>query len=188
MNRFVKIGLLMALALALVGSYRFVVVAQEGPSSPMSPPPSSAPGAQAPEVLGTNHVLSRTYINSCIPAGTCGLIVPAKTYTAVDAPTTINCAAPIGKTCTLQADQYLTRGSNASAANLDGLCLVVDGVQSPTCYYSGEATTDYSSTALSVSQGPPPLSRGNHTVQTQVYSIDGESVFLYTMTYRLYVP
>ena len=98
MKGFLKVGLLIAVAMALFGTYRFVSAQDETSPGriPVKAPtfhkeiPANAPkfNKGIPDVVLTEHVLDGTYLT--IGAGR-GAPVPAATLTPIDSPSTVVC-------------------------------------------------------------------------------------------------
>src|SRR5271169_270429 len=165
MKRFAKSGLLMVLAMALFGIHQGYVSAQEA------------------QTLATKHVLLGTIITGGFPAIT---LPPGGTYTAVDAPQTVNC--PGTTNCTIQADQSAVTTSGTTTNNQAGTCLVIDGnINSVGCFYSGTTPSDGTPVTGTTSQSVS-VPHGNHTVQTMAFSNHGAFLEYYNTTYRIYRP
>lgn len=164
MNRFVKIGLLMALAMALFGTYRYV-------------------SAQEPNTPATKHVLLGTIISTSINS----MPLAANALTALDSPQTVSC--PGTTTCTIQAEQVASTAQGSHAQNGFILCFYVDGSAIPAgCPYVNITPSDGESVMGSVTQGISGVSPGTHTVQTLVKSNFGAKLFFYNTDYRVYRP
>jgi hypothetical protein len=182
MNRFVKIGLLMVLVIALFGTYRFVVGQDRQSGRPTAKMPDSLPISleQPPSVI--KHVLVGTYSNVNRPAGFSAL---AGGTAAVDPVTTITCPGTSG-TCTIEYDQNMQFGFGTSG-DFFSFCIALDGsIVSPGCPSSGSFPTG--AAAVSFSQEVTGVSHGTHTVQSLVQSGFGGSIGFYTETYRVYKP
>ena len=162
MKRFGKIGMLVALAMMLVGTYRYV-------------------SAQETNTLATKHVLQGTIITSGFPA----LTVPPTGSTPVDAPQTISCGGTTG-TCLIQVDHSATTESNTTN-NQFALCLVLDGVMVNGCFYTGTTPSDNTPATDYFSENAV-VSHGMHTVQTVAESHNGTFVEYFSNTYRVYKP
>jgi len=143
-----------------------------------------------PPVAAVNHIIKATYINTCLPscpvfAIGAGAIVP------LDAVTTINCPAPIGKTCTITDDAWLElQNTSATTNNPETLELFVDGVLIDGYYDGGGGTPGgfFFDALAEKTAVATTVSRGLHTVQTQTDSLDGANGAAWTATYRVYVP
>ena len=171
MNRFVKIGLLMALAIELFGPYQFVS-AQEQQDAPAT---------------ATKHVLQGTYINSGEYTTNGGFISPAE-YFPIDSQLTVSCPGTSG-TCSIQADMWVQNGNETFTFNTYSMCLYVDGVPAPNCASTvGSTPSDGTFAQGSTSEIVGNLKYGNHTVQTKFFSGDGTYVEYYTFNYRVYKP
>ena len=152
-------------------------------------PPARAAGSSQPPVMAVNHLLRGTYINTCLP--NCNIFtLTANTSAALDAPTTINCPAAVGNTCTitdtawLQSQNTMPTGNNAGA-----LQLVLDGT-TVDFNFSGDSPAnafyfDGLYSKISVASG---VSRGPHTVQTQARSVGGANGSAWTAKYDVYTP
>jgi len=164
------------------------VKAQTGgvPKAPMPPSVINV----GPPVTGVHHVLQETYINTCMP--NCGVIaISGETLVPLDAATTINCPAPVGKTCTITDDSWIEL-QNASTAtnNPEALAFYVDGILADQFNDGGGGTPggpEYDAIAHKTSVFRK-VSSGTHTVQTQTVSLYGANGGAWTATYRVYVP
>lgn len=186
MNRFVKIGLLMVLVMALFGSYRFVKAQNERSrpaASAVAPAVISLQGSNIPPTT-IKHVLMGTIINTCGSSCSSGSF-PAGGTTPIDAPTTVTCPGTSG-TCTLEADQVLQVGVPGS---LVGLCFYVDGtLVNGACFYTDETPADGSFTQTHTTQSISGVPHGTHMVQSFVYSSVGGVYDYYNFDYRVYKP
>jgi len=187
MKRFMKIGLLMALAFVLLGAYRYVSAQEEHSQAgkmPGPPPPvftGPPPGTDAP---ATKHVLVATYYTAGSLGGTS--LVP-DTLTPVDTPQTISCPGTSG-TCLIIADHWLELSSGSGGGEVAG-CLYVDGVADSFCEYNeGELPVDGSYNQFSSSHATSGVSHGSHTVQTYVICYNGCNAAYYHINYRIYKP
>jgi hypothetical protein len=134
-------------------------------------------GAQQAPALATKHVLKGTYINN----GNYNSSVAAAKFTPIDPALSVSC--PGSSTCTIEADMWI---QNVSDGGGNTVCLFVDGSESSGCPYETSGTSGIYDT-ISVSW-PVTVEHGTHTVQTYVYSNDGEFVGFYTTNYRVYTP
>jgi hypothetical protein len=183
MNRFVKMGLLMVLVIALFGSYSFVKAQNETSQRTTSavPPVFNSEDSNVPPPV-VKHVLVGTYSNVNRPASFSAL---AGGTTAVDPVTTITCPGTSG-TCTIEYDQNMQFGFGTSGDSFS-FCIALDGsIVSPGCPTSGAFPTGVA--AVSFSQEVTGVSHGTHTVQSLVQSGFGGSIGFYTETYRVYKP
>jgi hypothetical protein len=181
MNRFVKIGLLMVLVIALFGSYHFVKAQSESRATALVAPPVFS--QQSPPVVGTKHVLETTIIN------TCGAVCPGGPLTAgvatpIDAVTTVTCPGTSG-TCTIYADQDVQLTANGSTL---GICFLVDGTTVNGCYFTAITPANGDVVQNHTSQGISGVPHGTHTVQTAQYSQTGGFYIYYSAIYRIYKP
>jgi hypothetical protein len=135
-------------------------------------------GAQQAPALATNHVLKGTFINN----GNYNANAAAGTFTPIDTALSVSCPGTSG-TCTIEADMWI---QNASDGGGNTVCLFVDGSESSGCPYETSGTSGIFET-ISASW-PVTVEHGTHTVQTYVYSNDGEFVGFYTTNYRVYKP
>lgn len=150
MKGFWKVGLLIAVAMALFGTYRFVSAQDE--TSPFGRIPVKAPtfhkeipanapkfNKGIPDVESTEHVLEYTYLS--VGTGH-GAPVPATTLTPIDSPSTVVCPGSGTDTCTILANQFVqTAGSTGS--NNFAICLYVDGNLIPNnCWYTNDTLSD----------------------------------------------
>jgi hypothetical protein len=185
MNRFVKIGLLMVLAVALFGTYRFVSAQEKesGPPTGVAPGQVSAPAGES-YVLATKHVLQGTYTNFARP----GSGTPfGSGVVAIDSPTSISCPGTSG-TCTIEYDQS-AQILNSSTSNNYGFCIYLDGSQvPPNCPSLGLLAENSTFTGYSFSQEVSGVPHGTHTVQTFILTASGGTLGYYTLTYRVYKP
>jgi hypothetical protein len=188
MNRIVKIIMLLAVVVALAGTYSYVAAQDELSRSGWTSPRTEV--NVAPPVLATNHVLKATYINTCQP--TCSAIsLPAGSFVNLDAVTSISCTAPIGKTCTINLEAWIeTQDLSGADGNASSLNLVLDGSQAGQTFYGGSSpVTSGNYTGLAYkSVAVSGVSKGTHTVQTQARSINGANGDAWQATYTVYVP
>jgi hypothetical protein len=133
------------------------------------------------EAQATKHVLQGTYISN----GNYNGDVSGATYTAISPQLIVDC--PGTGTCTIEADMWV-QNSHGTDQTPNSVCFYVDGVQSGGCPYAGGATTAGYFETLSSAWPVSGLAAGEHTVQTYVYSTDGEYVGYYTVNYRVYKP
>ena len=144
-----------------------------------------------PPVTAVNHLLKGTYINTCLPINCNTFAVGAGVAVPLDAVTTINCPAPIGKTCTITDDAWIELNNTSTTTNNpESLGFYVDGNLTD-AYYSGGGGTPgaFLFDAIAHKTGvATTVSRGTHTVQTQTYSVFGANGAAWTATYRVYVP
>jgi hypothetical protein len=130
----------------------------------------------------TLQIIKNTYIVN----GFSGASIPVEVSTPVDSSSTVTC--PGTKNCLIQADQWVQFYGNGTSGNATGICLSVDGAWiNNACYWAGELNTGVNASQLSTSQGYT-VTPGKHTVQTQVFSLYGGSLGIYSLTYRVYVP
>jgi hypothetical protein len=191
-NRIATIGVL---ALALLSSLpsTFAQVNQqsqieqqqlglEGPSGV----PSEAVG---PAVPGVAHTLLTTYIHTCIP--NCSTFaLPAGTFVPLDAVTTINCAAPLGHTCTITLQAWIqTQNTSSTGNNAGSVNMLVDGRTTPT-YFGGDSPPNafFYDGLFNRSDVVTGVSRGTHTVRTQARSEFGANGGAWTAIYSVYTP
>lgn len=144
----------------------------------------------SPAVAGVDHVLSKTYINTCLPSCSAFAVGAGKAI-PLDQLTTINCPAPVGKTCTITDDAWIQLENTSSTTNNpEALGFYVDGVDADFYYNGGGGTPGgplYDAIAHKTAVAAK-VSRGTHTVQTLTYSVDGANGSAWTATYRVYVP
>jgi hypothetical protein len=183
MNRFVKIGLLMVLVIALFGTYRFVSAQEResGPPTGVKVVEDVTP-VEPPPALATNHVLKVTYISAAEPANG---IPFSRNFTPIDGVSSISCPAPLGKTCTVAAEINLE--AEGTAGDIIALCAKIDGSfpanSCPTVGTLGSINAVYSWT-----QTVSGVSKGTHTVQSYVYATGTGDSGSYNVNYRVYVP
>lgn len=146
--------------------------------------------AAGPAVAGVAHRLLTTYINTCLP-NNCSTIVPsAGAFVPLDAVTTINCAAPLGKTCTITLQAWIQTQNTSSTGNDAGsVNMLVDGVATPP-YFSGDSPPNafWYDGLFNRSDVVTGVSRGTHTVQTQARSQLGANGYAWTAIYNVYTP
>jgi hypothetical protein len=167
MNRFVRMGLLLVLVMALFGTYTFVKAQNET----RVPPPA------------IKHVLAGTYTNSC--DASCPPMPLPPGFTPIDAPTTVACPGTTG-TCRFEADENLQVG--LPPASHVTLCFLVDGAFVNACYPAGEAPVDGAPIQVHTTQGISGVLHGMHTVQTVAGSDAGGSYSYYNFDYRINKP
>jgi len=184
MNRLVKIGLVIGLAVVMFGTYRYVS-AQEGQSG-KARGYDTAPTfhVDIPEVIATKHVLQSTYLNS---GDLGGASFPANTFTPVDTQLTVVCPGTSG-TCSIQADMLVQNGAGGSG-NLNRVCLYVDGVAGPYCnYFADESSSDGEYINAVQADIVSGVAHGNHTVQMYFWTENGAGVAHYQASYHVYKP
>ena len=147
------------------------------------------PANAGPQVTAVNHLLKATYISTCLP-GCTTFSIAGGTAVPLDAVTTINCPAPIGKTCTITDDAWIELQNTGGSDNPEALGFYLDGVDADFLYNGSSGTPGGSffdglahKTAVAT-----VVSRGSHTVQTLTYSVLGANASGWTATYRVYVP
>ena len=164
------------------------VKAQTGEAE-KAPMPASFLDA-GPAVAGINHVLSKTYINTCLP-NCSSFTIGAASAIPLDQLTTINCPAAIGKTCTNTDDSWIElENTSTTTNNPEALGFYVDGVDADFFYNGGGGTPggpQFDAIAHKTAVAKQ-VSRGTHTVQTLTYSVYGANGGAWTATYRVYVP
>ena len=133
------------------------------------------------EAQATKHVLQGTYISN----GNYNGDVSGATYTAISPQLIVDC--PGTGTCTIEADMWVqnSRGTDRLRIPYASTWTAFNLVVAPT---PGGATTAGYFETLSSSWPVSGLAAGEHTVQTYVYSTDGEFVGYYTVNYRVYKP
>lgn len=142
-----------------------------------------------PAVTGVIHVLKATYISTCLP--NCPIFaIPAGTPVALDAVTTINCPAKVGKTCTITDDAWIElQNTSSTTNNPEALGFYVDGKDADFLYDGGGGTPGgFYFDAIAHKTAVTTVGPGKHTVQTQTYSVSGANGNGWTATYRVYVP
>jgi hypothetical protein len=193
MKGFLKVGLLIAVAMALFGTYRFVSAQNEtsfGRIQAKAPTFNKEIRAKAPldavstplDVVSTEHILVGTYLSVGNGAG--ATVDPA-TFTPVDTtPTTVFCPG----TCTILANQFVQTAGTQSGNNF-GICLYVDGLLIPSgCFYSNDTLSDGTFVMGETSNWETGLPAGDHTVQTVIYSHLGCFLGEYNLQYIVYEP
>jgi hypothetical protein len=173
--------------LALIAASSVLVSAQT-PEAGQAPVPPVAMSAE-PAVTGVIHVLKATYISTCLP--NCPIFaIPAGTPVALDAVTTINCPAKVGKTCTITDDAWIElQNTSSTTNNPEALGFYVDGNDADFLYDGGGGTPGgFYFDAIAHKTAVAKVGPGKHTVQTQTYSVSGANGNGWTATYRVYVP
>jgi len=190
MNRIVKIIMLVAVVVALAGTYSYVAAQDELSRSGWTSPRTEL-NAGPPPPLAPNHVLKATYINTCLPSSCSSFSLPAATFVSLDSATSISCTAPVGHTCTITDTAWIqTVNTSGSSNNAGSLSLLLDGSSAET-FFSGSTGSasgfflDGLYAKIMVVSG---VSKGTHTVQTQARSIDGGTGEANAEKYEVYVP
>lgn len=170
------------LAIAVVVCLVSSSFAQKRVTAPKTMPVSGGVGP----ALAVNHVLKHTYNTT----GDSFAFATGFTWTAVDALQTINCPGTTG-TCTVIAPHWIQLGGNATAGDHAATCIYVDGSSSydTGCgFYSTilDASGLYEQTSSTHTLAKVPF--GNHTIQTYVWTDDGETIGFYDVTYSVYKP
>jgi hypothetical protein len=182
MNRFMKIGLLMALVIALFGTYRFVSAQDRQTGPPTAKMPDSLPIFSDVSPPAVKEVLQGTVSNAARPAFFSSL---GSGTVAIDSPTTVTCPGTSG-TCTIEFDQNMQL-TGGTSGDLIGFCASLDGsVPSPGCPNVGPFPMV--ATGVAFSQSIPGVPHGTHTVQSLISSSSGGSMGFYTMVYHVYKP
>jgi hypothetical protein len=184
---FAKVGRLAVTVLAITLVTSAFVSAQTG--APTKSPMPRTYTSNQPAVAGVNHVLKATYVSTCLP-GCSTFAVAGGTAVPLDALTTINCPAAVGKTCTIVDDAWIELNNPTGAANPEALGFYLDGNDADFLYNGGSGTPnggqfDGLAHKSAVATG---VTRGAHTVQTLTYSVFGAFASGWTATYRVYVP
>jgi len=153
-------------------------------------PPARAAENNQHQVAGVNHILKGTYINTCLPDCSNIFMMLPGTSVALDAPTTINCPAAVGSTCTITDTAWLQTQNTGSTGNDAGaLQLVLDGKTIDSNFSGGSpANAFYFDGLYSKISVAKRVSPGTHTVQTQARSIGGANGNAWTAKYEVYTP
>ena len=129
----------------------------------------------------TRNALYRSYFTQ---ADDIGLYEDSDEDLPLDSLTTIVCPSAGG--CTLEIEQSISVGGVDSEDNWCGPFVQVDGNWTNYGPPAGETPTD-ESFMLTGSIQTTTLKKGNHTVQSFIYSYYGLYVWSYHITYRVYV-
>ena len=191
-NRIAALGVLALALLSRVPS-TFAQVNQESQIEQqqlgLDEPSGVTSEAAGPAVPGVAHRLLTTYINTCIP--NCGTFaLPASTLVPLDAVTTINCAAPLGHTCTITLQAWIqTQNPSSNGNNAGALAMLVDG-RITSGYFSGDSPPNagFYDGLFNRSDVATGVSRGVHTVQTGAFSLKGANGGAWTAIYNVYTP
>ena len=186
MNRFVKVGLLMVLVLALFGTYRFVSAQERESGQPTSiKAPENIVHEQPPPVLATNHVVKETYINHAELSF--GIFFPGGFF-AIDSPTSISCPAPVGKTCTVVSEMTVQAGFGSLSGDVFTLCTQVDGSFPSSGCPTGGPLNNSGWTMYTWTQTVSGVAKGTHTVQSFLDTINSGQTGDYHVNYVVYLP
>jgi hypothetical protein len=187
MTPIARIMMLVALAIALVGTYRYVSAQehyfQAGRASVTPPTLTIQPSSV--NVSAQKHVLGGTYINhgAFTLINGAPLSITAYTYTPIDTATTITCPGTTGS-CLIVSEQWTQLSSNFGGQA--ATCLYVDG--SPDVYcgnFDGEMFAGFSNTATS---HQATVSHGTHTVQTYVVTTTNALANYFDYHYQVFKP
>lgn len=135
--------------------------------------------------VATAVVVSGRHLKSTAISSGYTVPVPAS-WSAIDAVTTLRC--PGTTTCTFTAEQSLdVVGSTTD--NAWAICTKVDGnyMSEPNCPYMGNADSAFNTNG-SFTQTKTGIAPGNHTVQSDIFTLSGFDSDTYTIIYSVYTP
>lgn len=191
-NRIATLGVLALALLSRVPSTFAQVIQQsqfDGQQVRLEGPSGITSEVAGPAVPGVAHRLLTTYINTCIP--NCGTFaLPASSFVPLDAVTTINCAAPLGHTCTITLQAWIqTQNPSSTGNNAGAVAMLVDG-RIISGYFSGDSPPNagFYDGLFNRSDVVTGVSRGVHTVQTGAISVYGANGGAWTAIYNVYTP
>jgi hypothetical protein len=104
-------------------------------------------------------------------------------FTTIDA-TSVTCAKP---TCTIAIDMNVQVGAQSSTGNEWAACATVDGNYAATCAFTGEIASD-GTFDVADQRNTFSVSRGTHSVTTQVYVTDAATLGDYDIQYQILTP
>jgi hypothetical protein len=174
-----KVGI--ALAMLIICGSAFAADASKSPNTnhtqKSAPPPTT--------------IFNRKLQSTTIVQGEADVTLSAETYTAIDSPLKFTC--PSGG-CTVSVEVSTQIGGSTETSNLFALCGLLDGTFMPPpgnnegCPYVGETPVDggYLGETFTFTQNG--VKAGNHTLQSEIYSLEGAFLANYSITYRLYTP
>lgn len=142
----------------------------------------SASGLPPTQTTLTNLQLKSTTFEYDNP----GLLLLGNETANIDNLLNFTCPAT---TCTVTAELHVQLGQNVHAANVSKLCVGMDtGFISPICPLTGEIPSDASDFIASFAFAQSKVTKGKHTIQSQVYTAKEAALENYAITYRLYTP
>ncbi len=115
-----------------------------------------------------------------------GFSVPPATITTIGPVVDIVC--PGTGTCTIEADHSIQSGPGNATGNSVTIGFMLDGNALNNSQVVGVVPTNGTFLVLSTTELEFNVSKGDHTVQTFVYSDDGMPIYNYNTTYRVYKP
>ena len=180
MRKRVMVGSSLLTAILLVVGASIALSAASPSRSLQSSPVRGVSNKQAPDLIFNRKLISTTQSYSNNEAtGNVG-------FTPLDGVLNFNCPAA---TCSVSAEENV-QVSGTTTSNRWAICMTVDGsfVGQPDCPYLGYVSSDGSFVAGSFTQNMSGVTRGAHTLQTQVYMDNGGTLSIYNITYRLYTP
>jgi hypothetical protein len=147
-----------------------------GPTGPL------LKGHQAPQNVAT---VTMKLHDSVIASGDSGANLTPGGFTPIDAGEQIHCAST--GTCTLEADMSV-QAQGTGSGNEWAICFyVVDLGYYASCPYYGNLDSSFFENGTQIeSIGSGAIPPGTHTVQTQVFSLTGGTVYNYSLTYHAY--
>jgi hypothetical protein len=107
-------------------------------------------------------------------------------FQAMDSLLNFTCPAA---TCTISAEQN-AQVDGLTTGNEWAICTQVDGnyMAQPNCPFLGYVSSDGSFVTGGFVQNMNGVAKGNHTIQTFIYTVNGANLGIYNITYRLYTP
>ncbi len=175
-------------AAAVAGIVGVVLVA--GTATYAATSHSAHPGPAGP-LLKNNQVTHQISLaqeklkNSVVVNGFSGGPLNAGQFTNIDAGEKLVCPVAGSSTCSIEADMSV-QAQGTGTGNAWAICLVVDGNYA-TCPYYGFLDSAFFENGTQV-ESLTGLAVGRHTVQTQVFSANGGTVYNYSLTYHAYKP
>ena len=176
MRKLIPICIAVALAIALFGA-RYHVRA-EGRYVVGSP----ILGQRLPNLPPSqSHRLTHTYVDVGAPAASDG-----SGFTPIDSPVNITCGNTAG--CTIVVTSFAEPGGQTSSGDQWGICTNLDGtVGAGICTYQGVVPSDGTFVSGSFTN-VLTVSKGSHTVQAELFLINGATLAQYSNTYSQYAP
>ena len=168
-----------AVALGLAAGIGFPMASMAAPASTVMPPETHH---QLPPTGAVLHKILGMYSNQ---AQNLFVSVPAATFTALDAPTTVKCASKPGCTIYMGITAQVSTGTSGGQV---ALCTEVDGNFANNCgNYLGVLNTADSYRGYNDRENYH-VAMGNHVVQTFVYLVNAGAYYSYQTDYTLTTP
>lgn len=177
MKKLVMVAVVVAVSIALFGTYHHVRAEANGrPGGPIK-----LPGIAPPPVTLTNHALSGTYIDQAMSDVTVG-----SSFQPIDSAVTITCSNTAG--CTIGSESVVEVGGQTATGNRWGICSSLDGtIGAGICTYQGYIPSD-GSFVTGAFNNAVAITKGTHTIQTYLYTDAGAFLAQYSNTYHRYKP